>query len=176
MHFLGELMADEENKDETGEETAGGGKKKLILLIVGAVVLVAAAVGITVMVLGTGEAEPAAEEIVEEEPLEEPIYIALDPTFVVNYKDADSRNRYLKAELNIMTYEADVEETVATHMPLIRGKLVSLLNKQVFEDLLHQEGKDAFREAALSEIQGVVETHLGRPGIEQVYFTTFVMQ
>ena len=170
-------MADEENNDATGDEAAaGGGKKKLILLIVGAVVLVAAAVGITVMVMGgDGEEQPEVEEVAEE-PLKEPIYIALDPTFVVNYRDADSRNRFLKAELNIMTYEAEVEETVSTHMPLIRGKLVSLFNQQVFEDLLHQEGKDAFREAALSEIQGVVETHLGRPGIEQVYFTTFVMQ
>ena len=170
-------MADEEKNEETGDEAAaGGGKKKLILLIVGVVALVAAAVGITVMVMGDGGEEVPEVEEVAEEPLKEPIYIALDPTFVVNYRDADSRNRFLKAELNIMTYETEVEETVSTHMPLIRGKLVSLFNQQVFEDLLHQEGKDAFREAALSEIQGVVETHLGRPGIEQVYFTTFVMQ
>ena len=168
-------MAEEEKQDGAEEEGAGGGKKKLILLIVGAVVLVAAAVGITVMIMGGGDDEEAVEEVVEE-PLEEPIYIALDPTFVVNYKDADSKNRFLKADLNIMTYESDVEETVTTHMPLIRGKLVTLFNKQVFEDLLHQQGKDAFREAALSEIQGVVETHLGKPGIEQIYFTTFVMQ
>ena len=168
-------MADEENKDDGAEESAGGGKKKIIFLAIGALVLVAAAVGVTVMVMGGDDKAEEVEEVVEE-PLKEPIYIALDPTFVVNYKDADSRNRFLKAELNIMTYEADVEETVSTHMPLIRGKLVSLFNKQVFEDLLHQEGKDAFRDAALSEIQGVIQTHLGKPGVEQIYFTTFVMQ
>ncbi|MEM7466970.1 MAG: flagellar basal body-associated FliL family protein [Pseudomonadota bacterium] len=169
-------MAEEEKNDEAAEEeNAGGGKKKLILLVVGALVLVAGAVGTTVLVMGGGEEQEVAEEVVEE-PLKEPIYIALDPTFVVNYKDADARNRFLKAELNLMTYENEVEDTVSKHMPLIRGKLVSLFNKQTFEDLLHQEGKDAFREAALAEVQSVMESHLGKPGVEQVYFTTFVMQ
>ena len=170
-------MADEEKKDEAGseEEASGGGKKKLILLVAGAIGLVAVAVGVTVMVMGGGGDEEEVEEVVEEV-LEEPIYVALDPTFVVNYKDSDARTRFLKADLNLMTFEAEVEETITKHMPLIRGKLVSLFNQQVFEELIHQEGKDAFRAAALVEVQGVVETHLGKPGVEQVYFTTFVMQ
>lgn len=171
-------MADEETKDAAASEEeapSGGGKKKIILLAVGAIALVAAAVGITVMVIGGDSAEETVEEVVEEE-LEEPIYVALDPTFVVNYKDADARTRFLKADLNLMTYESEVEETISKHMPLIRGKLVSLFNQQIFEELIHQEGKDAFRAAALVEVQSVLETHLGKPGVEQVYFTTFVMQ
>lgn len=169
-------MAEEAKEDDgvEGEET-GGSKKKLILLIVGAVALVGAAVGGTIFVMG-GKDDGA--EVVEEveEPVRDPIYIALDPTFVVNYKDSNAVNRFLKAELNIMTFETDVEEAVSKHMPLIRSNLVTLFNQQEFEDLIHQQGKEAFRAAALAELQKVIQTHLGKPGIEQLYFTTFVMQ
>lgn len=170
-------MAEEAKKEEAEpEEKAGASKKKIILLAVGALILVGAAVGGTVMVMGGGDAgdEEVAEEV--EEPVKEPIYIALDPTFVVNYKDENAKNRFLKAELNIMTFESEVEEAVTKHMPLIRGNLVSLFNKQVFEELILQEGREAFRADALAALQGIMQTHLGKPGVEQLYFGTFVTQ
>ena len=169
-------MAEEaKNEEAEGDAKSGGGKKKLILLAAGAIILVAGAVGGTIMVMGGGDSETVAAEEVEE-PAKEPIYIALDPTFVVNYKDKDAKNRFLKAELNVMTFEADVEEAVTKHMPLIRGNLVTLFNQQIFEDLIHQEGKETFRSDALAALQGIMQTHLGRPGIEQIYFATFVIQ
>lgn len=168
-------MAEEAKAEEAeSDEKAGSGKKKIILLVVGALALVGAAVGGTIFVMGGSDDAEVAEEV--EEPPKDPIYIPLDPTFVVNYKDQDAKNRFLKAELNIMTFEAEVQEAVTQHMPLIRGSLVSLFNKQVFEDLILQEGREAFRADALATLQGVMQTHIGRPGIEQLYFTTFVTQ
>jgi flagellar FliL protein len=60
-------------------------------------------------------------------------------------------------------------------MPAIRNSLVLLLSRQVYDELLPDEGKEKLRGEALAAVQGVLQAQLGKPGIEDLYFTNFVM-
>jgi flagellar FliL protein len=52
---------------------------------------------------------------------------------------------------------------------------VLLLSRQIYEDLVPNEGKEALRQQALAEVQSVLEAQIGKPGVDDLYFSNFVM-
>lgn len=170
------------------EETqAGGGKKKLIIIIVGVVAAIGISVGATIALMGGGgggegkaDAEHAAAEGGEggeghgAAPAE-PVYITLAPDFIINFRDKNDRPKFLKAELSVVTKDPAMEKAIGTHMPAIRNSLVLLLSRQIYDDLVPNEGKEKLRAEALAAVQGVLEAQTGKPGIEDLFFANFVM-
>jgi flagellar FliL protein len=126
-------------------------------------------------VFGGGSDPESAHGEEEEKVIAPAIYIPLDPAFVVNFAEG-SRARFLQVTVEVMTRDAHVEEHIRTHMPVIRNNLVLLFSSQTYESVSTLEGKEALREEALIVIQKILEEETGDPGIESVYFTSFVMQ
>ena len=54
--------------------------------------------------------------------------------------------------------------------------MLLLFSSQSFETLSSPKGKIDLQKQSLQKVQDVVKQSLGRPGIEAVYFTSFVMQ
>jgi flagellar FliL protein len=75
-----------------------------------------------------------------------------------------------------MTRDAKVKEDITKHFPQVRNNLVLLLSAKTYEELNTVEGKAALRKQVLKEVQKVLEAETGKEGIEDVYFTSFVMQ
>jgi flagellar basal body-associated protein FliL len=56
---------------------------------------------------------------------------------------------------------------------------VLLLSRQVYEDLLSNEGKEKLRAEALAEVRAVLDKRAGKKsgkGVEDLYFSSLVMQ
>jgi flagellar protein FliL len=173
-------MAEEEAAELPVE---GGNKKKLIILVVLGMVLVGLSVGGTLFALQMlneptvavegeeGEEGEAAQAV----PKLPAIYFPLKPPIIVNFQSR-GRQRYLQAEISLKIRDPEVVAAVELHMSMIRNALVMLLSGQVYEDLQTPEGRELMRQQALEEIQRLVESEIGKPGVEQVLFTNFVMQ
>ena len=71
--------------------------------------------------------------------------------------------------------ESAIEE-VTRHNPVIRNDLLMLFGGQDLNELYGREGKEALRVAARETVQRVLEYNTGDPGIEDLYFTSFVVQ
>jgi flagellar FliL protein len=106
----------------------------------------------------------------------DPIYIQLDPAFVVNFQDKNNHTKFLKAELNVVTFDESVGEAITQHMPAIRNNLILLFSRQLYEDLIPHEGKEVLRAQALAQVQTVIEKQLGKGNVDDLFFTSFVMQ
>ncbi len=152
-------------------------KKLIIIVTVAVLVAVGAAVGITLALTGDKSApsEGSAEATEEEAPPAESMYVELKPEFVINFRDRNDRQKFLKAEMSVSTGDEDVAEAVERHMPAIRNSLVLLLSRQIYEDLLPHEGKEKLRAEALAEVQAVLEAEIGKPGVTDLFFATLVM-
>lgn len=124
-------------------------------------------------VIGGGEKE--STEQTEEEVVAPALYLSLDPAFVVNFAES-SKARFLQVSVEVMTRKPEVEAQVATHMPVIRNNLVLLFSSQTYDSVSTLEGKELLREEALGVVQKILEEETGDPGVEAVYFTSFVMQ
>mgnify|MGYP003343119344 FL=1 len=82
----------------------------------------------------------------------------------------------MKVAISAMTHEKAAVEDLGVHAPLVRSKLVALLGAGDFDKLRTDEGKQALRAEVLKSVQDVLQAETGKPGVEQVYFTEFVLQ
>lgn len=175
-------MAAKEKAEEGGaEEKKGGGKKKMIIIIAAVVLLLAGGTLGTLYFMGMlgggggGEAKPAEEAKHEEAPKHDPIYFAFEQPFTVNF-ETDTGLRYLQVGVEMMSYDPLAVEAVKTHTPVLKNNIIMLFSSQGFDTLASREGKDKLRAMVLAEIQGVLQKYYGKPGVEEIYFTSFVMQ
>jgi flagellar FliL protein len=118
------------------------------------------------------EAEKAEEPVAPPPP---PVYLNLDPPFVVNFEDQGDL-RFLQVTVVVMTHDPKVVDAMNFHMPRVRNSLILLLGSQHYEAISTLEGKEKLRVAMLDEVRKVMKDATGSPGAEAVYFTSFVMQ
>jgi len=121
---------------------------------------------------GDADAEHQAEAV---KPRPEALYVPIEPPFTVNLQ-AGSSSRYLQTTVELLTREPSVEAAIKRHLPVIRDHLVMLFSRKDAQDLATPDGREHLRGDALAAVQGFLEAETGTKGVEQVLFTSFVMQ
>ncbi len=189
-------MAKDDELELDTAKASGGGKGKVIIIIVAVMLLTSGIViGVLYFMGGLGGgSKDAAESAREEEhkPLEikEAFYLDLQPAFVVNFED-QTHAAFLQVEMQIMARDKSVLDVVSKHTPLIRNNILLILSAQKFESVKTRQGKEALQKTILESLQQTVtESTQQSPGkndkkegaktkplnVEQVYFTSFIMQ
>jgi flagellar FliL protein len=84
--------------------------------------------------------------------------------------------RFLQIGLSVMTRDETVIDSLKQHDPVIRNNLVLLFSSQTFKDLSSREGKEKLRVETLKEIQSILKKYTDDKGIEEAFFTSFVIQ
>lgn len=102
-------------------------------------------------------------------------YLPLEPAFVVNFRDDDSL-RYLQVGVSLMSHDQAALTVAKGADPVIRDALVMLFSRQDYSILSDPAGKQKLQVEALAAVRKIVGARLGRPGIDALYFTSFVMQ
>lgn len=107
-----------------------------------------------------------------------PLYLALDPPFVVNFEHRGTLH-YLQLEMQLMYHEQSILDTIVANMPVVRNDLILLLSNQDFETLITSEGKEQLRDkivAAVNQVAAVEPDEATGASDGEVYLTHFVMQ
>ncbi|MBB3046361.1 flagellar FliL protein [Litorivivens lipolytica] len=106
----------------------------------------------------------------------DPIYISVDPAFVVNMEDR-GKMRFLQMQLEVMSRNSDVEELMDKHYTRVRNDLILTFDGLTMDDIRQTEGKTNLQERARVAINNVLldEAEI-EEAIEAVYFTKFVVQ
>jgi len=176
-------MAEEKDEKEleleaTAEGEEGGkpkSKKKLIMMLA-AVVLLGGGAGAYFFLFAGGSDGDTEEMLVEEEVMAPAEYKQLKPPFIVNFPDR-GRQRFLQADITLMTREPDVLFAIDEHMPLIRHNLTNVLSAQSLTTLHTAAGIERLRREATEELKRILAEEIGtEEGIDEVLFTSFVLQ
>ena len=190
--------ADLDKETEGQEAAAPKSPGHLKLVIVGALALFVALVGAQVAVPlinkaldgspdtavvadeeHADEADEAVaqgeEEEAEPEHVEPALYVPLDPPFVVSF-DAEDGARYLQLTLQAMARSEETISEIKRHAPAIRNSFLFLLSGYKLEELATLEGKEKLRGAMLVAANEVMAKNGSDPGIEELYFTSLVIQ
>lgn len=122
------------------------------------------------MMLSSRHAAAAAEPAVKAE-----LYLPLDPAFVVNFRDDESL-RYLQVAVTLMSHDQAAIDAAKGAEPVIRDALVSLFSSQEYSIIGNAAGRQKLQAQALEAVRKIVQARLGKPGIDALYFTSFVMQ
>ena len=173
----------EENENENEEEAKPKSSLKLIIIVAVAMLILGG--GGAYFFLGgkteapataAAEGEEGAEGDAEAAPVKtEAFYFSLDPRFVVNFV-GKSKARFLQVQIDGVTRDSMIKEDVTLHLPKIRNNVLMLLSSKTYNDLNNPEGKEQLRQEVLTEIQAIIKEETGHEGVEDIFFTSFVMQ
>ncbi len=131
----------------------------------------------------TDEALDEEEAVADEEPEEDEsdapqapaLYTALDPPFVVSFDQEDGA-RYLQLTLQAMARDEKTIAAVKQHAPAIRNSVLFMLSGYELEVLGTQAGKEKLRVELRGAANEILAKNGTSPGIEELYFTSLVIQ
>ena len=168
-------MADVPVLEAAAEDAAPKRKgKTLLIVMVLAVVLLAGGGAAAWFLLAPQGKQKHAE--VKKEPLAAPLYVALDPPFVVNF-EAEQQVRFLQVTAQLMSRDPATIEMLKANDPVIRNDLLLLFGNQKYSVISTREGKESLRAQTLAAVRKIIAAAGGKPEkVEAVYFTSFVMQ
>jgi flagellar FliL protein len=151
--------------------------KKWLIIGILAFLVLAGSGAAAWFLMGQGNAHGRKHEAAKtKEPLAPPLYVALDPPFVVNF-EGEQLVRFLQITVQVMTRDPATVEVLKANDPVVRNDLLLLFANQKYDVVATRAGKEKLRSEGLTAIRHVVESGGGKADrVEQVYFTSFVMQ
>jgi flagellar FliL protein len=153
--------------------SAGKSKKKLFLIIGLLAALAVGAGGYFFFMAGEDPQDEAIEEVGV--PIETAFYLKLEPVFIINLPDK-GKQRFLQTSVTVMSHSDESIAKIKQHMPVIRHHLTNILSAQTISTIQSRGGIENARIQALDQLNRVLVEEYGSQAIEQVLFTSFVMQ
>ncbi|EGR3965474.1 MULTISPECIES: flagellar basal body-associated protein FliL [Vibrio] len=165
-------------EEDLGTE-APKGKKKLLIIIIAAVVLLAGGGGAAFFMMGSGgdEAAAGAEQKTEQvaAPTDPVSYVNIAQPFVFNVT-GDAKDRLVQIKVQLMVRGSENENLARYHSPLVESSLLATFASATVEQLRTPNGRIELRDKATDDIKAALNQAVGKPVIEKVLFTDFVMQ
>lgn len=191
-----ERMAEEAGNNKSDnevveEKTKGNQKLKIIIILCVTLIVISGLVTATALIVMKGgdsattlpqseqpseteETDDAAEEL-EETASQTPYFYKFLPPFVVNLP-TKGRVKFLQIEVELMATNEDVIEDVESIAPLIKNDLLQLYSMQKYEDMMIPSNRELLRQESLKVVNKLLSDNIGRDGVKQVLFTSFIAQ
>ncbi len=120
---------------------------------------------------GRGAAGHAAPAVVAASPVE---YLEIDTAFTSNLVDT---GRYLQIRLSVSTTGGpEVVAAIARHKPALVSTVLSVLGECSENDVADRVAKDKLRGRLKAAINETLRQKAVAPGIDEVFFTSLVVQ
>ncbi|MCE7730308.1 flagellar basal body-associated protein FliL [Vibrio campbellii] len=153
------------------------GKSKLLIIIIAVVVLLLGGGAAAFFLMGSDEpAQAAQEEQTQAQTAAAPIaYVNIAQPFIFNVT-GDRRDRLVQIKAQLMVRGSENEQLARYHSPLIESSLLSTFASATVEQLRSPTGRVELRDRASDDIKAALNAAVGKPVIEKVLFTDFVIQ
>ncbi|WP_425668934.1 flagellar basal body-associated protein FliL [Vibrio owensii] len=153
------------------------GKSKLLIIIIAVVVLLIGGGAAAFFLMGSDEPAQAAQtEQAKAQTAAAPIaYVNIAQPFIFNVT-GDRRDRLVQIKAQLMVRGSENEQLARYHSPLIESSLLSTFASATVEQLRSPTGRTELRDRASDDIKAALNAAVGKPVIEKVLFTDFVIQ
>ena len=151
--------------EDEGAAPARKSKKKLFVVVGALVVLLGGSAGVwSFMQGGHGAKEAEASKV--------PVYLPLE-TFTVNLQGGE---QYLQTDITLQVADASQVDSIKVHMPRVRSRLLTLLSSKQADELATAADKKKLEQEILAQVKQPFDPK-GKPQqVDDVLFTTFVIQ
>ncbi|HEQ3534153.1 TPA: flagellar basal body-associated protein FliL [Vibrio parahaemolyticus] len=154
------------------------GKSKLLIIIIAVVVLLGGGGAAAFFLMGSDDSAQAAEGEPQQTQaaVANPIaYVNLPQPFIFNVT-GDRRDRLVQIKAQLMVRGSENEQLARYHSPLVESSLLSTFASATVEQLRSPTGRVELRDRASEDIKAALNAAVGKPVIEKVLFTDFVIQ
>lgn len=143
--------------------------RKKLFIIIGSVVILLGGGGAGAWFLTRGGHSSTKAEA---EPPKAPVFLPLD-TFTVNLQDGE---QYLQTDITLQVADQDQLDAIKLHMPRVRSGLLTLLSSKRADELVSAEDKKKLVAEILQQMKQPFDPNGKPPQVEDVLFTSFVIQ
>lgn len=168
--------------DQKVEAPAGGGSKKLIIIILAVVLVLGAAGGGAAWFFLHGKAdaeehdEAPAKKKKSKKPAGPPVYQVVEP-FTVNLQPGESgADQYLQVAITLQMPDQEGSEEIKNNMAKVRSRVLLLLSSKHAADINTPEGKIQLAKDIIATLKEPFEDRGSPQEIEDVLFTSFIIQ
>jgi len=179
----------EEVEQTAPPEKPKGNLLKIIIIVLSSLLVIGGSVAATLYFAGvfpvseegSSDEEGSAKEgskskkEIKKKDLGPAIYFTFESPFVVNFIDKN-QIRYLQINVDVMSRNQDVIDSIGNHLPKIKNNFLVLFSDLDFEMITNAAGKQKLRDLALEELRKILKDETGNDEVEALYFTGFVMQ
>ena len=194
-------MADEENE----EPKKKSGLVKILIFVFAGILLIAVGLGVGYFMFGSQQPDPSeeidaiiektkeeaeaekqaaleqaqnvAEKVAKEKPEAETFvttYFEFPGTFTTNLR---SSRKFLQLGLGVSTqYDDSVMLNIETHQLALRSEILNVMSEFTEEDIQGKAGREGLAKALADGINEKMLKLEGFGGVEEVHFTSFVLQ
>ena len=194
-------MADEENE----EPKKKSGLVKILIFVFAGILLIAVGLGVGYFMFGSQQPDPSeeidaiiertkdeadaekqaaleqaenlAEKVAKEKPEAETFvttYFEFPGTFTTNLR---SSRKFLQLGLGVSTqYDDSVMNNIETHQLALRSEILNVMSEFTEEDIQGKAGRESLAKALADGINEKMLKLEGFGGVEEVHFTSFVLQ
>ncbi|MFA5983277.1 MAG: flagellar basal body-associated FliL family protein [Methylococcaceae bacterium] len=99
-------------------------------------------------------------------------YMEIKPKFTVNLAEP---RKYLLVNLQLLVEGAEIREKITKNMPAIKHELIMLYSGRASDSLQTVEQREALRKETLESIQKLLEKSGKVEGLNDVFFTEFLI-
>jgi flagellar FliL protein len=169
--------------DQKVEAPAGGGSKKLIIIILAVVLVLGLAGGGAAWFFLHGKAdageehdEPVKKGKKAKKPVGPPEYVPVEP-FTVNLQPGESgADQYLQVAFTLEVGGLEEKENIKNNMAKVRSRMLLLLSSKRAADINTPEGKIQLAKEIITQLRDPFEERGSQQEVEDVLFTSFIIQ
>ena len=160
---------------------ASSNKTKLLIIILAAVLLLGGVGGGAAWFFLHGKAgaeeEAPAKKKKSSKPAGPPVFVPIEP-FTVNLQPADggAADQYLQLAITLQVPELEEAEVFKNNMPKVRSRMLLLLSAKHASELNTPEGKQQLSREIVALLKEPFEERGSAQEINDVLFTSFIIQ
>lgn len=102
-------------------------------------------------------------------------YVALDSPIIVNVFTRDTVH-FLRVTAEFKLSKPELASALQAHLAAIRHDLILLFSEKRYFELTTVQGKTRLRQEALATVQQIMKARTGESVVEEIYFTSLVLQ
>jgi len=105
------------------------------------------------------------------------VYYKIEEPFTINFvNQSQKRARYLQIKVALKAKDQKALDNAVLNLPMIQDELRTLFSQQTYESLNTLQGREELDKKATEQVRNILEQETGKPEIEKVYFTSFIIQ
>lgn len=105
------------------------------------------------------------------------IYYDFPEPFTINFlTQSNQKMRYLQIKVALKSKDADLIKGAESILPMMQDALRTLFSNQTYDAISSIDGRNQLQTQALDILKSLLAEEIGNDALENVYFTSFIMQ
>lgn len=104
-------------------------------------------------------------------------YFSIEEPFTINFlNQSQQKIRYLQIRVALKSDDPAIIQSAELNLPMIQDALRILFTDQSYATVSTVEGREQLQQQATETVRAILEDETGNNGLEEVYFTRFILQ